>query len=329
MAIRAILTIICLLMTWSSMAQTVYNISRPGERFGFKYFFGVYYETAGPPNVTTISGAFQGDSVSIRDKALWRVDQGRQWNLDNEIRFVFRGSGVEVDQIAWDQNEPLFYELVGTTTGQKLAQAPSGAPFLQRLVIAPQGTLDPNKLQLLRLWTIDTSGEYILQKGCFLDTIRVYDDQPVTRIEDNSPQITTSGSDWAFVTGGPSNDFYATAGSLLQSNTTSDSLTFTFNGTAVVINGGGHHVATGKYNWKIDDGSVHSGTIDQSLDFDWAFSWRWPDVVVNGLTPGTHTVTMTVAGEGIYQGTGLYLDSFDIIPSQPTIPTSVRNWTLY
>lgn len=328
MAKRAIIMLICCLSAHVGMSQTVHNIQRVSEEFGFKYFFGIYYETSGPPNVTTISGATGGDSVSIRDRALWSVDQGFSFALDNEIRFVFRGSGLEVDAIAWDQNEPLFYEIVGTTQGQRLFTAPPGAPFIQRLVIAPQGTLDPNKLQLLRLWTIDTSGEFILQKGCFLDTIRVYDEQPITRIEDNSPFITTVGGDWAPVTGGPQNDFYATQGSLLQSNTTSDSLTFTFNGTALAINGGGHYAATGKYNWDLDNGA-QTGTIDQSLDGNWGFCWRWPDVVLNNLAPGTHTIKMTVAGEGQYQGTGLYLDAFDIIPSAPTVPAAARNWTLY
>jgi len=122
----------------------------------------------------------------------------------------------------------------------------------------------------------------------------------------------------------------ASGGSLLASTTEGDSVSIEFNGTSIAIIGGGHCSRTGTYDWKIDDGSQHSGTIDQSLDGTWEFSYRWPDVVVNGLAPGRHTLTISVGGEGQYGGTGVYIDAFDYIASSGQVVNRVNGaWDLY
>src|SRR5262249_10117653 len=87
-------------------------------------------------------------------------------------------------------------------------------------------------------------------------------------------------------------------------------------GTSIAVNGYEQAGNTSTYNWSIDNGLGGSGTIDQSLDDDFAI--RWPELIVNGLTNTAHTLTITASGDpngGRFPSTGGFtqLDAFDII----------------
>ena len=147
-----------------------------------------------------------------------------------------------------------------------------------------------------------------------LDYFDVYNDDwdSVTEYENDNPAIVYTGT-WENAP-----DPAPSGGSRAATSDPTATLSLTFQGTSVAVIGWKQDICT-SYNWSIDNGAGGSGTVDQFDGFDTQL--RVIDFIVNGLSNGTHTLTMSHGG-----GAG-YIE-IDYIAVRAGA-TSVDDWTLY
>jgi hypothetical protein len=87
----------------------------------------------------------------------------------------------------------------------------------------------------------------------------------------------------------------------------------------------------GTFNWQIDGGLHGSGTIDQTLDYD--FTRRFVEILVNDLPAAHHTLTITATGDanaGLFPGHSAYaqIDAIATIFTEVEPVTAARHWSL-
>lgn len=149
-----------------------------------------------------------------------------------------------------------------------------------------------------------------------LDFFEVYNDgwAGVTEVENTDPALAYTGS-WVVADPEPN----SSGGSRATTSDPAATLSLTFNGTSVAVVGWKQDICT-TYNWSIDNGAGGSGVIDQFDSVD--ASVRPVDFIVNGLTDGPHTLTISHGG-----GSG-YIE-IDYIAVKGTTSTPVMDWALY
>lgn len=318
------------------------------QEIGFRYYYG--------SSRTTNAAATDGRVVYLRDSIQWAATDTAQLNpeanparqgavgfhhaYDNEMRFLFRGSGVALLYVGHPAGEVLNWEIVdggqqgafhAVFSGTLDTHAASQSLQTQQLV-AP-GTLDTNKLYLLRVWVLD-SDVSAARNSVYLDAIDVADEQQFLT-DDNA----SSAGSWSYsATWTPATnetDPLAIGGGRAAENVNGATITYTFQGTSVAVFGFSEAGINGAYDWNIDGGgSGLQGTVDQSLDSD--FALRWAEILVNGLAAGSHVLTITVRNPGNLGVAGqlgpkpnqgyTQIDAIAVIgvPIQPTFWADVR-----
>src|SRR5262249_35103661 len=151
---------------------------------GFRYFNGT--------SNADVPQASDGKAVFMRDDVEWDLDQGFSHYFDNETRFMFRGTGLDVlylkdplgEQLNWqviDSGSEGNYHVVASGTTDTFDSAGTSRQTLN--AVAP-GTLNPNKLYMLRMWAKDTDLD-TAKRVVYLDAVDVYGEQPFT-VDDNT-----------------------------------------------------------------------------------------------------------------------------------------------
>lgn len=283
-----------LVLASAANAQTrhqVFKSSTAAPDMGFRYFNGA--------SDAAMAQASDGTAVFMRDEVEWDLTQGFSHYYDNETRFLFRGTGIDLKYLKDPLGEQLNWQVIdGGYEGSYNVVASgstntfdAGGTSLQTLSAVAPGTLNANKLYMLRVWAKDTDLSNA-KRAVFLDAVDVYGEQPFN-LDDNT---NTSGR-WTFTNWGSPQlaNSDAIGGSRAASNTANSTIQFSFNGTSVAVFGFTQSGVNGTYNWSIDNGAGGSGTIDQTMDFD--FGIRFPELLVNGLTAGAHTLTITADGK--------------------------------
>jgi hypothetical protein len=238
---------------------------------------------------------------------------GLQQSLDNEIRLPFVGSGIDIHQLNRTVGEVFDWEVVSSGSNDSYSVVASGTsstdtsgPLAVQVVNAvPQGTLPTDRIHMLRLRIKDSDGLDAVQGGnwsVMLDAVGIYDNVPLNFDDDSN----LSGN-WTFSSGWQTTfDGFAYEGQRSATNLAGETININFTGTGIAVLGFGSNSGSlggvwgtgpsdsGTYSWSIDGGAGGSGVIDQSLDHFWAE--RWPELVVNGLSAGPHTLTITSDG---------------------------------
>jgi hypothetical protein len=330
-------------------AQTIFNalnVNFPNfpaadNKFGVRYFDAAFGATDVPSS--------DGNSLLLFDP----VEFAGRWAALGEttvpaklpeIRLPFVGSGVDVNYLADNIGESFEWEIVEGGSGDSYYVVASGtvntnsagAGFVQSTAaIVPQGTLPTDRIHMLRLKAIDTDG---LGGGgnwrVFIDTVGVHDNIPLTYDDDSN----FSGN-WNFATpsnwdiGFADNGFYEATRS--GTPAVDEKVDISFTGTSLVLSGmqwgdtdpsaAGEFRVTGSYDWEIDGGLYGSGTIDSSLDVSTGL--RWPELVINNLPSGPHTLTLTNRGNaGAFQSLGyMIFDSLATFDSGVTVAAGDYN----
>jgi hypothetical protein len=243
-----------------------------------------------------------------------------------ELRLPFVGTGLDVLQINDTVGESYDWEIVTSGSNNEFQVVSSGTvstyaasgPVGQKVTLAAQGTLTADKIYMLRLKVNDSDGLHGGQGGkwrAIIDAFDVYDESPLTFDDDSN----FSGN-WNYVN--PSLWDIGLGDSPLYEGTRSGSagagekLDIKFTGTAFALYGFNWGGITGVYDWAVDGGLGGSGTVDQTLDLDvHGFAVRWPELVVNGLSSGEHTLSITLSGSsaGGAIPTGLGYNIFDAL----------------
>jgi hypothetical protein len=148
-----------------------------------------------------------------------------------------------------------------------------------------------------------------------LDYFDVYNDgwSDVTEFENTDPMISYTGT-WDVATAEPG----SSGGSRATTNDPAATMSLGFEGTSVAVIGWKQDICTA-YNWSIDSGAGGSGTVNQFDSVDTGL--RVLDLIVNGLSNGPHTLTISHGG-----GAG-YIE-IDYIAVKRT-PTGIDDWRLY
>jgi hypothetical protein len=124
------------------------------------------------------------------------------------------------------------------------------------------------------------------------------------RVEDTSSQVVKGPNQWSWSTG---YDSRASGGSYIVSKTAGSALSVSFNGTGISI--------IGIVDGCSGQGSVSVDGTTQNFD-NYRPGGAWQQVIysVSGLTPGYHTLTLTVSGTNQPASCGpwVYIDAFDI-----------------
>ena len=249
-----------------------------------------------------------------------------------EIRLPFVGSGVDVLYLDDTAGEVFEWEIVEAGSNDVFTVVASGsvdtmhagAPDtfnLQTASLVPQGTLPTDRIHMLRLKATDGDaggGKWRV----FVDAIDVYDNVALNYDDDSN----VSGN-WIYDDPSAWDIGFADASffEATRSGTAGvgRSVDIDFVGTSLVLSGmqwgdsdpNGEFRVTGTYDWAIDGGTLGSGTINATLDVD--FGVRWPELIVNGLPSGNHTLTLTNNGGnlGDYNVDGM-VDGLDFLEWQ-------------
>lgn len=277
----------------SAAAQTRHQVSKGASDMGFRYFNSVS-DTSAPQ-------ATDGAAVFMRDQVEWDLLKGFSSQFESETRFLFRGTGLDVLYLKDPLGERMRWQIVDGGSEENFSVVSSGSvdtfdaggASRHTASIAAPGTLNPNKLHMLRLWADDTD-LLTAKRAVFVDAIDVYGEQAFTR--DDSAN---ASGNWTFTNWNSpalaSSD--AIGGSRAASNTANSTIQFTFTGTAVAVFGYAQAATNGVFNWAIDGGAGGSGTVDQTMDFD--FGLRVPQLLINGLASGQHTLAITATGNTV------------------------------
>ncbi len=322
----------------AAQSQTVYeafNLNPEGtSRVGIRYFNSSFGVQQNP----WASIALDGESLLLRDP-VWiglppenppiPIPASGTFAFKPEARFAFSGTGLDIVHIRDNAGEPFVWQIVDGGSGNNynvVAQGTvdtytsSNTPFLETVPVAPQGSLDPNKVYMLRTWITDTDNS-LVKRRVFYDSFNVYNDSAKFSIDDNS---NLSGN-WTFSENwdpaAPDDNSYE--GDFAATPGPGETIDFNFNGTGLVVYGRGQSGVSGAYNWEIDGGAGGSGMVDQSLDSD--YSVRWPELLVNGLSPGPHTLKITVIGTnaaGDYNNNG-FVDAADYTVWRDNLGSSI------
>jgi hypothetical protein len=193
---------------------------------GYRYFNSVNEDGAGGlPS--------DGSAVFMRDSVEWSLGQGHAFNFQNEARFLLRGSGVDIAYVADPRGELMQYELYDAVDGNSGNIVQSGSvdtnattPALRIETVATSGTLNPDRLYLLKIKVADTDSS-TTRRIIFLDAIDVKSEAPIT-LSDNTDAA------WQF------NNFDANlpeSNSIGQGraagNAAGGSISYTFSGTSL------------------------------------------------------------------------------------------------
>lgn len=275
-------------------------------------------ENNGPAGNDSVLDYLDPSTVSLVNNGVLIVSDKSHYALrkaqsalakDNEIRILFRGSGVDFTYMRWEQTDRMHWSVDGVASGNTMIWVNPPKMLAQRVV--EPGTLNSNDLHILRLWTEDLYNDSVCG-GCSayyklvpFDTVVVWDEQPINYSENDDPQWRYSGN-WTQVA-----DAAAHGGSYAASTTVGDYVEIEFNGSSIAVLGAGDETDTGTYAWSLD-GGAQTGTVDQSLDGTDEKTVRWPELVLNGLGAGPHTLRLTVAGPGSLLGTGVQIDAVAI-----------------
>lgn len=282
------------------------------SEIGFRYYGAAAEAEAGDPCECTGLGTDEY-ILNIANGTAWSdadPDQGPGFDhaLDNEVRFLFRGSGLDLLYVAHPVGENLAWEIVdGGSEGAFNAVASgsfstfSAAAADSTAQLAAPGSLATDKLHMLRVWPQEDAGAST-PKSISLDAIDVYDSRDFS-IDDSLNVVAEGNPTGTWI---PSlewgddldrNSIPSIAGGVSRSTTDGATMTVLFNGGSLAIFGRQVAGETATFDWKIDDGGPGlEGTIDQTLDSNLAN--RWPHVLVNGLSHDEHSLVVTVRNDG-------------------------------
>lgn len=334
---------IAICLPLSATAQTsfkAYNVNFPNFPFadnkvGVRYFDASFGATGLP--------ATDGDALLLFDPVEYagRLAATGEITVPSklpEMRLPFVGSGLDVSYVADDIGEVFEWEVVEAGSGDTFHVVASGSVDTNSggggfaaasASLVPQGTLPTDRIYMLRLKATDTDG---LGGGgnwrVFIDSVDVYDNSALTYDDDSNFSGNwdyNEPSNWDI--GFADNGFYEATRS--GTPAIDESVDISFDGTSIVVTGmqwgdtdvspTGEFRVTGSYDWEIDGGLYGSGTIDASLDVSTGI--RWPELVVNHLPSGPHTLTLTNTGNaGAFASLGyMILDSIATFDSGITL----------
>jgi hypothetical protein len=301
---------------FSDVVQSFTN-GLPFEDFsseiGFRYH-GASYEPAADDPCGCAGLGTDGFVLNIPNSTAWFAEDpelpfGAEHALNNEVRLLFRGSGVGMWYAAHARGQALKWEVVdGGTEGAFNAVATGGfstlnsQAVLRSATLVPEGTLDDERLYMLRVWPDEGDFGPLPPRWLSLDAFDVFGAKPFT-IDDSLNVRGPSNLDGTWIPSVEWGDdldasvIPAVGGGISRSNVDAATMSVRFNGSAVAIMGRQDAGVTATFDWKINDGGPGlEGTVDQTIDSDQ--SMRWPHVLVNGLPYDEHTLTITVRNNG-------------------------------
>lgn len=313
--------LVVLITPMAGVPQTLhqlFNVNPEGTNtLGVRYFAGSFGVSPADPNFGPI--ATDGQSILLFDKNEYvrrlhtlgfPTDSEPFYNT--ELRLPFVGSGLDMIQLNNVVGEDYEWEVVDSGSNNTfnivasgISSTASATITAQTVNLVPQGTLPTDRIHILRVRALDSDGLHATQGGkwrVILDAVRVYDDVPLAFDDDSN----VSGN-WTYSSGWQQGlDFNVYEGTRTATNTPAETVSINFTGTSIVVLGfasnsgaiggifGTGPSFSGTYTWQIDGGAGGSGIIDQSIDHN--FAVRWPELLVNGLSPGPHTLEITVVG---------------------------------
>ena len=118
----------------------IHDLDTTTQAMGLRYF-GAAFMDRGVGTVSRLAGAVNDETLMLRDRAAWNSATGLAHAFDNELRFLFRGSGVDVHYLVWDQTDRFHYDLDnGFAQGSMNTW---GTPAIKTLRVAAPGSLSP------------------------------------------------------------------------------------------------------------------------------------------------------------------------------------------
>ncbi|MCA9258551.1 MAG: PEP-CTERM sorting domain-containing protein [Planctomycetales bacterium] len=297
------------------------------SEIGFRYYGAATPVTAGDPCGCNGLGT-DGYLLKIGNSVAWDLSDpettpGYDHVYDNELRFLFRGSGIDLRYAANQAGAPLAWEVVDggsegafnvVASGQFSTLAPTSQLEVAQLV--PQGILDTSKLHMLRVKPVDSQVSPAPSEWIALDAFEVYDDKKFTindgvdiRSGSNPGGSWVPSSSWGLDL--DANAIPAIGGGFARTSVDGATMTVFFNGSTVALFGLQDAGLSDGFDWIVDNGGPgREGSVDQALDSDVAY--RWPHLLVNDLYYGEHKLVITARNSG--NGAGFtQLDGISII----------------
>lgn len=257
----------------------------------------------------------EGNAKASAGNQVYAFDYGVE-NATQTMTFLFCGTGVDLgiwrygngEHIGWKVDNGAFSGSYDSWWWLAAPPEQGDRPFLPLSGPASLGS----GFHKVEVTNLNRSAAQII----VLDYFDVYNDgwSGVTEVENNDPAILYNGA-WNI----SDPDGATSGGSRATTSDPTASLSLNFNGTALAVAGWKQDICT-TYNWSIDNGAGGSGIVDQYDSID--ASVRPVDLIVNGLTDGPHTFTISHGG-----GSG-YIE-IDYIAIKGTTSTPVTDWALY
>jgi len=277
-----------------------------------------YYGAATAPDETDPCGCADLGSddfvLNIANSAAWSIADpdltpGFQHDLKNELRFLFRGTGLDLLYAATPVGADLRWEIVDGGTEGNFNSIASGsfstlnaASTLNTAQLAVPGSLETDRLHMLRVWPEEGGIGPAGPQWISLDAFDVYGNQEFT-IDDSLNVRSPANLDGSWIPGPTwgneldKSEIPSIGGGVSRSTTDGATMTVKFNGSSLAIFGSQIAGETATYDWQINGGGPGlEGTIDQTLDSN--FAYRWPQVLVNGLSYAENTLVVTVNNNG-------------------------------
>ncbi len=241
-----------------------------------------------------------------------------QEGASQSVTFLFCGTGVDLGFWRYGNGEYIGWNVDdGAFTGEYdswwwLAGNPGVGDRLSTPMTGHTSLSLASGFHKATVTNLDKSAAQII----VLDYFDVYNDDwdAVTMYENTDGSITYTGT-W----NSADPDGACSGGSRATTGDPAATMSLTFQGTSVAVIGWKQDICT-SYNWTIDNGAGGSGTVDQYDAFD--TNVRTIDFIVNGLSSGSHTLTISHGG-----GTG-YIE-IDYIAVRGGGATGIDDWTLY